>query len=177
MSITLDGNNLGTVGNINSATAQNTTSGTSFAFTGIPAGVKRVTIMFDSIVVGSGSGTPPKFQLGTSGGYITSGYVCSMAYQINNNYWANSDTSGFVISPPAPFGTGVTVNSTATLTNVTANTWIFSGIHGYSSGSNSPGCGNANGYVSLSGALTSIKLLAQNGTDGFTNGAINILYE
>ena len=54
MALVLDGNNLLTSGVINSMTAQNTTSGTSIDFTGIPVGAKRITIMFNGV---STSGT------------------------------------------------------------------------------------------------------------------------
>ena len=54
MAITLDGDNLTTVGVINSKTAVASTSGTSIDFTGIPSGVKRVTVMFNGV---STSGT------------------------------------------------------------------------------------------------------------------------
>lgn len=65
MSITLDGLNVSTVGVINQGTAQNTTSGTSIDFTGIPAGVKRITVMFNG--VGSSGTSAFLIQLGTSG--------------------------------------------------------------------------------------------------------------
>ena len=52
---------------------QATTSGTSIDFTGIPAGVKRVTLLGHSV---SGSGTDEfMVQLGDSGGIETSGYL------------------------------------------------------------------------------------------------------
>ena len=52
MAINLDGNGVNTTGLINSATAQASTSGTSIDFTGIPSGVKRVTVMFSGVKIG-----------------------------------------------------------------------------------------------------------------------------
>ena len=49
MAINLDGNGLNTTGLINSATAQASTSGTSIDFTGIPSGVKRITVILNGV--------------------------------------------------------------------------------------------------------------------------------
>ena len=55
MAITLDGDNLATVGVINSATAKASTSGTSIDFTGIPSGVKRITTVNGTDTFDAGS--------------------------------------------------------------------------------------------------------------------------
>ena len=79
MALVLDGNNLLTSGVINSMTAQNTTSGTFVDFTGIPVGVKRVTVLWKSISL-SGSAYILN-QLG-SGSIDSSGYVVTSSYEI-----------------------------------------------------------------------------------------------
>ena len=59
------------VDNLVLGTAQNSTSGTSIDFTGIPSWVKRVTVMFNGV---STSGTSaPQIQIG-SGAFVSSGY-------------------------------------------------------------------------------------------------------
>src|SRR3990172_6259162 len=61
--------------NITAMTAQATTSGTSFDFTGIPGGTKRITVMLDRVSL---SGTDALLvQIGDSGGIETTGYISS----------------------------------------------------------------------------------------------------
>jgi hypothetical protein len=55
------------------ATAVASTSGTSIDFTGLPAWVKKITVMFQG--VSSNSSSLWLLQLGTSGGVTTSGYL------------------------------------------------------------------------------------------------------
>ena len=87
MAINLDGNGLNTTGLINSATAQNSTSGTSIDFTGIPSGVKRITVMFNGV---STSGTSILLiQGGTSSGNNPSGG------QVKSSFGGLVTTSGY----------------------------------------------------------------------------------
>ena len=60
-------------------------SGSSYEFTGIPAGVNEVLIVFDGLSFDSGS-NEIEFLLGNSGGYATSGYVISASYEPGGNY-------------------------------------------------------------------------------------------
>jgi hypothetical protein len=77
-------------------TAQNSTSGTSIDFTGIPSWVKRVTVMFQGV---STSGTSAvDVRLGTSGGIQATGYT---------NFLAG--VSGLNACSTATFTTGCTV--------------------------------------------------------------------
>jgi len=63
----------GTVGLLVSGTAVASTSNTSIDFTSIPAGVRRITVMFDAV---STSGTSNwLIQLGDSGGIENTGYL------------------------------------------------------------------------------------------------------
>jgi hypothetical protein len=167
MAITLDGSNVNTVGVINSKTAVASTSGTSIDFTGIPAGVKRITVMFDGVSL---SGTSPlKVQIGDSGGIETSGYT-GMAYSPATNYLHHSD--GFslaAISTAALLWSG-----SITLTNITGNQWTESG--NICSSALSYG-GFSAGSKTLSATLDRIRITTVNGTDTFDAGSINILYE
>lgn len=174
MAITLDGSNLNTVGVINSKTAVASTSGTSIDFTSIPAGVKRITVMFSGVST-SGSSLV-QVQLG-SGSFTTSGYVCYTAYAGGTNQTSgNTYTSGFVLDG------GLTGNSSfvrygiLTIDNLTGNTWVaahqgnlFNGTSYFSS--------TCAGSLALSGALDRVRITTVNGTDTFDAGTINILYE
>jgi hypothetical protein len=147
------------------ATAQNTTSGTSIDFTGIPSWVKRITVMFSGI---STSGTSNYLVQTGSGSVATSGY--SSYANLNTN--AISSIAGFIQTfnnAAAAAHTG-----TLTLTNLSGNTWIAEGQNGRSSDS---GVSYSSGSIALSGALDRIRLTTVDGTDTFDAGSVNIMYE
>ena len=170
MSITLDGSNVSTIGVINSGTAQNTTSGTSIDFTGIPAGVKRIVVMFDGVST-SGSSII-QIQLGTSGGIVNSGYVGNAASCGNGGTWTLvAATSGFYTE-----GTGAptfTRNGIAIITNISGNIWTYSGNFAIAT---SVSC-VAGGGVTLGAVLDRTRITTVNGTDTFDAGSVNIQYE
>ena len=65
-------------GFINSSTVVSSTSGTSIDFTSIPSWVKRITVMIYGVQKSTGSQL--LFQLGTSGGIVSSGYNACLLY-------------------------------------------------------------------------------------------------
>ena len=152
---------------ITQGTAVASTSGTSIDFTALPAWVKKITVMLSGV---STSGTSiPLIQLGTgSTTYTTSGYLGSAA------------TNGTIINPTAGIGlSGVgfaayTRSGIITITNISANTWVGSGVLGDSSGANINYTGAT---ISLAAALTAVRITTTNGTDTYDAGSINILYE
>lgn len=150
-----------------SGTAQNSTSGTNIDFTGIPSWVKRVTVMLYNV---STSGTSlVQIQLGTSAGITTSGYLGCYAQGTGGAQF----TSAFIIS--ANNGATNVRHATATLCNITGNTWCFSSINSVSEQANTPTVGS--GSVPLSSTLTQLRITTVNGTDTFDAGSINIMYE
>lgn len=168
MSITLDGSNLTTVGVINSGTAQNSTSGTSIDFTGIPAGVKRITVMFAGV---STNGTSQNLIQFGAGSVATTGYTAtsfnvasgavggptlySQGFGVRNGGAANTYSGSFVLSL------------------IGSNTWAGTGCITGSDTSSFP----MSGSVALGGTLDRIRITTVNGTDTFDAGSINILYE
>ena len=172
MSITLDGSNLTTVGVINSATAQASTSGTSITFSSIPSGVKRITVMFSAF---STNGTSDFLvRLGTSGGVVSTGYLGSSSV-VSSGVASTAFTTGFGIAQYNQ-GTGYVGNGMMTicLLNSSTNIWVQSGTMGESDGARSAFFG---GSVTLSGVVTTVTITTVNGTDTFDAGSINILYE
>lgn len=173
MSIVLDGSNLTTTGVINSGTAVASTSGTSIDFTGIPAGTKRITVMFNGV---STSGAAYVIiQLGYSGGVETSGYLGAVAQMPNSSTPAALNfTTGFIIdgaSNSAAVRTGV---ATIALLNSSTNLWTAMGCIGRTDTTISSSFGGAK---ALTGTLDRVRITTSNGTDTFDAGSINILYE
>jgi len=158
---------------IKSGTAVASTSGTSIDFTGLPAWVKRVTVMFNGVSTNGAS--PIQIQLGDSGGVETSGYLGS----VEDMNPANA-TGGAAIS--AGFLTSLTGNVTAAwirhgvvrLHKIDGNTWIGDGAI---SASNSNFFHLVAGSKTLSDILDRVRITTVNGTDTFDAGTINILYE
>lgn len=163
MTAVITGDQTNTVGLINSKTAVASTSGTSIDFTGIPAGTKRITVMFNGVSTNGSSII--QAQLG-SGSFTTSGYVSGASINTTNL----SSTTGLVASPAV---TAADVRyGIMTITNVSGNIWVMGANVGVSSNS-----GTSSGYVSLSGTLDRVRITTVNGTDTFDAGSINILYE
>ena len=170
MSIVLDGSNLTTTGVINSGTAVASTSGTSIDFTGIPAGVKRVTVMFQGVSTNGSSIT--QIQIG-AGSIVTTGYSSSIA-QVGSTTQGTSSTTGFAIIGST--GASVTVSGSIVLCLQTGTTWVATGNLNRD---DNLGFVNVMAGVktSLGGTLDRIRMTTVNGTDTFDAGSINILYE
>ena len=168
MSITLDGSNANTVGVINSATAKNSTSGTSIDFTGIPAGTKRITVMFNGVSTNGSSNL--QIQIG-SGSVTTSGDVGGVAP--SGGAFQTAVTTGLQISYSTAAASIYTGQAVFTLLNASTNVWTASGVIARNDGYMMTS-GTA---VTLSGALDRVRITTVNGTDTFDAGSINILYE
>lgn len=169
MRIAADGTITASNGNVLlvSGTAVSAT-GTSIDFTGIPAWVKRITVILSGV---SSSGTSPYLlQLG-SGSVTTSGYL-----------GATTNFGTGVASSNNTTGCGLVQNANATsvyrcictICNITGNTWVASGTGGFS---DFAGTSVFASSVSLSGTLDRVRITTVNGTDTFDAGTINILYE
>ena len=154
---------------LQSGTAQASTSGTSITFTGIPSWAKRITVMFAG--VSKSGGSPPLFQLGTSGGIVSTGYNGGSSY-------TGASTAGYASTAGIPVympSTGDIAWGAIVFTNLTSNTWVASGSFTPNGG------GTINwfsaGGIALGGQATQLRIIMTNGTDTFTAGSINILYE
>lgn len=164
MAATITGS--GGYGLISASTVQSSTSGTTITFSGIPAGVKRITVCIMGVSTTGSSSLC--VQLGSSGGFVTSGYQGSS----NDGGTPSSYTNGFAFSPGVA-GT-LTFAGTMTICNGTSNTWVESHVIG---GANNNYLGYGGGQVALSGTLTQVRLTTNGGTDTFDAGSVNILYE
>ena len=172
MAITLDGNNVNTVGVINSGTAVASTSGTSIDFTGIPAGVKRITVMFNGVSTNGSSVL--RVQLGTSGGFATSGYLGSASTASTSSAATTNFTAGFDENASGGSTSSSIRQGSYSIQTLSSNVWTCAGLIGFSNEARTNSIG---GSVTLGGTLDRIRITTVNGTDTFDAGSINILYE
>ena len=166
MTMTLSGTT-GGIGVIGSGTAVASTSGTSIDFTSLPAGLKRITVMFNGV---STNGTSIiQLQLG-SGSFTTTGYVSSGS-NLSGSVSTTSSTTGLIIAGAA--AASDLRSGSFVLTNLSSNIWTMTGAAYIASGFGSV----CSGMISLGGALDRVRITTVNGTDTFDAGSINILYE
>ena len=150
---------------------QATTSGTSIDFTGIPAGVKRVTLLGHSV---SGSGTDEfMVQLGDSGGIETSGYLSRYGRISGTSAATEGSTAGFIMFNDAAALLHEIVMDIY-LQDVSNNTWISSHIITVQSTTITA---YGSGSKALSGTLDRIRLTHVSGSDTFDAGAASIQFE
>jgi hypothetical protein len=146
-----------------------TTSGTSIDFTGIPAGVKRITVMFDTVSVNAASNII--IQLGDSGGVETSGYVGS-AWTANTTNAGYS--TGFIVMASANASFDFSGALIFNLQDASGFKWNGFGGGGLATAN----AGNVTGGVkSLSSELTQLRLTSVSGSAVFDSGSINISWE
>ena len=150
------------------ATAQNTTSGTNIDFTGIPSWVKRITVIFNGVSTNGSSVL--LMQLG-SGSVSTTGYFSTATSTSGGGTVVTTSTTGLAVSGNNNSGFGQV--GSVVITNVSSTTWIAFGS-GLQSAAQT--CTNG-GSVTLSGALSQLRLTTVDGTDTFDAGSVNILYE
>lgn len=145
------------------------TSGTSIDFTGIPAGVKRITIMLVS--VSTNGTTDLLIQLGDAGGFEVTGYLGVSGTGAGGTNTAF--TAGIGIVTLGSAATVLNGSLTLSLENSTAFTWAAHGVFGQS---NTNQFSATSGTKSLSAELTQVRITTVNGTDAFDAGVINISY-
>jgi len=151
-------------------TAVASTSGTSIDFVSIPAGVKRVTVIYKSVSISGTSNV--QLQIG-SGSFATSGYESAAIRMNNGGNGTTTATSGFLAENDISGGAPAIRNATLTLTNISGNTWVQTGTMVTAGGESHISAGS----FALSGTLDRVRITTVNGTDTFDAGSINILYE
>lgn len=151
-------------------TVQATASGTSFDFTGLPAGIRRITMVFDAVSL---SGTDNLLvQIGDSGGVSATGYVSASARVTGTNAGdVVAVAEGFNISPAIATAQ---LSGTLTITRITGNVWVSS--HSLGSGTGSTRACHGGGTKTLSGELDRVRLTAS-GANTFDNGQVNVYFE
>lgn len=145
------------------AGVQNSTSGTSIDFLNIPATVKRITFIANS--VSTNGAARPLIQLGTSSGVDTAGYQSTyndgtITNSVNGFLWGGAAASNVI--------TGIFV-----ITRIAGNNWIMSGQGGNVGTATFQMFGSKN----LAAAIDRVRFTTSNGTDVFDQGSVNIFYE
>jgi hypothetical protein len=163
----------GAYGQLQLATAQSSTSGTSIDFTSIPSWVKKVIVMFSDVStsgtsaflvqIGSGSVTTTGYKSGSGGASVSS----------NTSVGTNS-TTGFIVNSPYAAGTN---SGIMTLALISSNTWVESHSSYTTGGALTFMFAGGGTSSALSGSLDRIRITTANGTDTFDAGLINIMYE
>ena len=122
---TTDGTSWSSTQKIVRGTTVASTSGTAIDFTSIPSWVKRITFMFSGVSTSGTSNTI--IQLGTSGGFVTSGYS-SQAGFIQSTGTASGMTAITTGLYVMTFSAATdTVSSVFNINNITGNVWTYFG--------------------------------------------------
>jgi len=154
-----------TVAGIARGTVDTTTGGTSVDFTGLAAGLNRITVHLSGVSL---SGTSRMIvQLGDAGGVETTGYVSGAS----NGGTGTSSTAGLLIHENT--GASNAWTGSVTLVRHTGNAWVISGTMTRASGS----VALCAGSKTLTAELDRIRLTTTNGTDTFDAMSVNIFTE
>ena len=151
------------------ASAQATTSGTAFNFTGIPAGANRITVVFNGVSM-NGTTDEMLVQIGDSGGLETSGYVASSLLTTTIGQAGSNSTTGFNIHNDSAANA---FSGQMVLTRVSGNIWVAS----HQGKNATTGALVGGGDKTLTGELDRLTLLRSGSTDSFDAGSVNIFVE
>jgi hypothetical protein len=157
---------------ISRGTEQSTTSGVQIDFTSIPAGVRRVTVMFDGVsFTGSDSAS---IQLGDSGGIETTGYVGQIGIAAGVSAGSNLAPTG--AAQVIYNGTGAADNCSGVIdiVNQSGNKWVISGK--ITRNGTVPQIYVMEAAKTLSDVLDRIRFKVD-GASSFDAGDINIMWE
>jgi len=151
-------------------TAVATTSGTSIDFTGIPAGVKRVTVNFDNVSLSATAAI--LIQLGDSGGVKTTAYEGN-SQTLSSITTTTSYASGFGLNTGG--NAGNRHHGVVTLSLVNAATFVWASVGCVTLGNNTISAATA-GIVTLSAVINRVRITSTS-TDTFDLGSVNISWE
>lgn len=152
-------------------TALISVTGTSTDIPSLPSYIKRLTMNISGIATNGSS--PPMIQLGTSSGFATTGYAGSTT-GATTSVVTTAHSSGFLLAPTGGWAAGNIAIGSLQLTQIVTDVWIGFGFIGKAGVAFTASIA---GQEALASALTRLRLTTVNGTDLFTSGAINCIYE
>jgi hypothetical protein len=150
-------------------TVQATTSGTAFDFTSLPAGLNRITIIFDNVSVNGSDAII--VQVGDSGGVETTGYESAGARLASSATTQSSAVNGFNISTS---NSAHAFSGSMIICRITGNIWVASHSGGNITSAVEAYCGG--GRKALSAELDRVRV-TRGGSNAFDSGQVNIFYE
>lgn len=147
-------------------------SGTALTYASLPSWAKRITVMIASLQ--TSSTTTPVIQLSAASTFKTSGYLSAVGVTAASSAASNNSTGGFAIGSSS-WASSIVIHGSVTFTLLNSATylWAASGVLARSDGTVTY---YTAGSVTLAGVLDGIRLYID-GTQTFTAGSINILYE
>ena len=150
--------------------SEQTATGTSVEFTGIPSSAQEITVMMKG--VSASGGNHYVVQLGTSSGYITSGYVGNSENSQGTTAIASNTTDkpGFVI-----FGSGGSSEFHGSMIINKASSNSYTEIGEFRK-ANTGGCVTRGSLSSVSGTVDRLKVKF-NGTNTFDAGTMSLSYK
>lgn len=152
---------------VNVQTAQATTSGTTVDFTGIPAGVNKITVTYNGV---SDNGTSIQIaQLGTSG-IVTSGYVATTAH-VAPSTAVSAVTAGFPMTYNG--GAAALFSGILHLVRHTGNEWVGTAM---SNDETNTQMHYGAGKIALAGEVDALRLTTVSAAT-FDAGSVNISWE
>lgn len=156
---------------IQTTTAQNTTSGTAFEFTGLPSTVEKITVILSEVSL---SGTNSLLiQIGDSGGFETSGYESTSMDQENAaTPTCNTSTSGYIITINVA---NRQLTGNFEINHIGSNKWVCSGSGKINSPSTTSSTTITGGFKTLSGVLDRVRITPA-GSNTFDNGTVRISF-
>jgi hypothetical protein len=150
-------------------TAQATTSGTAFDFTGVPSWAKRVTVILNEVSTSGGNSI--LIQIGDSGGIENTGYAStSVTVNGSNQSAVISSTDGYAIQSDIASNAN---SGLIQIVNISGNIWIES----HSCKITTTNMVSGGGSKTLSGTLDRIRVTTVGASDTFDGGSVNIMYE
>ena len=155
---------------VQGTTVSNPTSpaSASIDFTGIPAWVKKITVMFAGVSLSASANI--LVQLGDSGGIEITGYLGGCTLQAVGSTEAANSTAGYIV---AVANAARVMHGNLIISAMGSNLWTASGAFGFSNAAASGACG---GSKTLSDTLTQLRITTTS-TDTFDLGSVNIMYE
>jgi len=115
-------------------------------------------------------------RLGTSGGFVSSGYAAGVGVitNANNTTRATAYTTYFPVTWTG--SAAYLVYGNLTITNLTGNTWTATGNFYQDQGGGNFHVINVSGAIALSGVLTQLRITSD-ASDTFDAGSVNLLLE
>lgn len=155
-------------------TIKSPSSGTTADFTGIPSWAKRITVMFDSLILSTNNASL-NLRLGVGGVVETSSYTGAKSY-VDVGGAAASTWGGSAMelgNGNSADGTRFDGFSVLTRLSASSNTWVLQSVLADPVGNRN--IWSAAGTKSLAGTLDTVQVLISSGN--FSSGNINIMYE